>query len=482
VKHKHESCSHGPGSPLFRGPQLSRRAFAKLAGTGIIGSWFLPLAAHETRAQQTRALAVPTLNTARNVIFITLTGAPSHIDTFDLKEGPWTPTDFAPSAFGGDVRWPAGLMPKISEQLGRIAIVRSCQAWAAVHDIAEIWAQIARNPTSALGAVAPHLGSVVALELEAGRNPARDILPPFLAFNTRSVANLRGKGYYSSRYAPFHVPSGDSERASVFTHPSGGERFARRWELVKMLDGAARREARFGREATDMDALYDQAHAIIGASDAGAILQFTPDEVSRYATPGDFSAAWGTTFLLAYKALASRRGTRFVHISGLSWDHHGEIYSKQAGAESLYAHTHRFDLAFSALLKDLQNTPGESAGKTLLDETLVVAGGEFGRTVGPLNMTQGRDHHVRHSILFAGGGVIGGRAIGKTDANGVQLVESGWSRNRDVRAEDIAATIYSALGIDYTTVRHDDPLARGFEYVPGARRDEYGPIDSLFAT
>jgi uncharacterized protein (DUF1501 family) len=81
---------------------------------------------------------------------------------------------------------------------------------------------------------------------------------------------------------------------------------------------------------------------------------------------------------------------------------------------------------------------------------------------------------------MAGGGVKGGRVIGKTDALGSQVVEYGWSPNRDIRPEDITSTIYSALGIDYTTMRTDDPLNRGFEYVPGARVGQYQPIDELF--
>jgi uncharacterized protein (DUF1501 family) len=110
----------------------------------------------------------------------------------------------------------------------------------------------------------------------------------------------------------------------------------------------------------------------------------------------------------------------------------------------------------------------------------VVLYSEFGRTLGPLNAQKGRDHHQRMSIVFAGGGVKGGRILGATDARGETVTDYGWSANRDVRSEDVTATIYSALGIDYTTVRYDDPLARGFEYVPFARQGLYGPIDELF--
>jgi hypothetical protein len=81
---------------------------------------------------------------------------------------------------------------------------------------------------------------------------------------------------------------------------------------------------------------------------------------------------------------------------------------------------------------------------------------------------------------MAGARIQGGRAIGRTDAEGREIAETGWSRDREIRAEDIEATIYSALGIDWTTVRRDDPLGRGFEYVPFADRDLYGPVNELW--
>ena len=117
----------------------------------------------------------------------------------------------------------------------------------------------------------------------------------------------------------------------------------------------------------------------------------------------------------------------------------------------------------------------------MLDETLVVVSGEFGRTVGPVtNDRAGRDHYLQMFYLFAGGGVQGGNVIGATDPTGAFTTDPGWSRQRSIRPEDIEATIYSALGIDWTTIRNDDPLGRGFEYVPEAAEDIYGPVDELW--
>ena len=82
--------------------------------------------------------------------------------------------------------------------------------------------------------------------------------------------------------------------------------------------------------------------------------------------------------------------------------------------------------------------------------------------------------------VLAGGGVKGGRTIGQTNETGAFTVDPGWSRLRNIRPEDIEATIYSALGIDWTTVRYDDPLGRGFQYVPLSDEDAYAPVDELF--
>ena len=82
--------------------------------------------------------------------------------------------------------------------------------------------------------------------------------------------------------------------------------------------------------------------------------------------------------------------------------------------------------------------------------------------------------------FFAGGGVKGGRAIGATNASGSTTADYGWSQNRFVYPEDIEATIYSALGIDWTTIRRDDPLGRGFEYVPQTGAFQFYPVHELW--
>lgn len=457
-------CQRGGSFPLG-GVGFSRRQFLKVTGTGIVASYFLPVVnAHLLGS----ANAVnPSLHrTAKNCILIFLSGAPSHIDTWDLKEGAWTPPDFAPTSYG-ETRFPQGLMPKTAEQLSKMAIVRSGLSWAAVHQLAQAWSQIARNPSGATGGIAPHIGAVVALEAQQARQVS-DILPGFVSLNQV----MAGSGYLPARYAPFAVqPSANG--LSALSHPEGAPRFADRWGALQLID-ADRRSGALGRNAADMGGFYEQAKVLIDSPDANSIFSYTAADSVRYGSTG-----FGNSLIIARNLVSARRGTRFVQVTMGGWDHHSNIYAMQGN--SLYSQMRTFDPAYGALLTDLASSPGSQSGTTLLDETTVVVLGEFGRTVGPLNAQQGRDHFLRMSIVFAGGGMRGGKIIGKTDDAGRNAAEFGWAGNRDVRPEDVTSTIYSALGIDYTTVRRDDPLNRGFEYVPFAKDGAYGPINELFA-
>lgn len=464
-KEKCSECTRGGGFPVV-GDGFSRRRFLRVAGTGLVASWFAEVLSPTLLHSAT--VSAPLLRkTAKNCILVFLPGAPSHVDMWDLKEGAWTPPALAPTSYAGNIRFPQGLLPKTAGHLSKLTLVRSGLAWAAVHQLAQTWTQISRNPTGALGNISPHIGAVVALESQASRGLS-DVLPAFVALNS---GNIPKSGYLPAQYAPFGVqPSANG--LTTLTHPDGTARFNERWSAIQQMD-ADRVTGQLGKTSLDLDSFYDQAKTLMDAPDVNRLFAYTPEEHARYG-----NTAFGDSMVVARNLVGARRGTRFVQVSMGGWDHHDNIY--ETTGNSLFTQCGSFDPAFSSLLTDLAAAPGSVQGKTLLDETLVVVVGEFGRTVGPLNGQGGRDHFLRMSIVFAGGGTRGGRAIGETDALGDKVKEYGWSANRDVRPEDVTCTIYSALGIDYTTVRSDDPLGRGFEYVPFAKDGVYQPIDELF--
>lgn len=442
-------------------PHWTRRQFFQLVGAGVTGSFL---------ASKARASAVITQqpvqmqNTAKNVVFILLQGAPSHIDTFDFKVVPGvTPTDFNPATVSG-ITWPTGLLPNLAGNLPDMAIVRSVQAWALVHSLAQRWTQIGRNPAAALGDIAPNIGSVVAIEKDVERKPTQ-VFPTFVALNSSSAA---GPGYFSSSYAPFELNPSATGVANT-TNPDGQTVFNQRWSQLHALDDPLRINSPYGQPLNDYNDFYSAAQGMMYNSAVQQAFGYAAADSQRYGGTG-----FGNACLVAKQILASNQGTRYIEITLGSWDMHQDIYGQSnPKGNNLYTLGKTFDTGASAFLADLK-----SSG--LLDETLVVMAGEFGRTVGALSGAGGRDHYPQQSVIFAGAGVKGGRALGSTSTDGSTTVDPGWSRNRDIKPEDIEATIYSAMGINWTTVRYDDPFGRGFEYVPFSDQDAYGPINELW--
>ena len=439
---------------------INRRIFFEITGAGVAGYFLSPLdLAAQTSITQEPAVV---LNSAKNAIFMLLTGAASHVDTFDLKVGPWTPANFAPTTLDG-VDFPAGLLPALSSQWGKFALLRSCQSNALVHSLLQTWNQIARNPTSSTGGIAPNVGSIVALEFESKRRPGQN-LPGFLSLNTGG--NVVRNGYLQARFSPFDVTANAGGLTNL-QHPDGQVTFADRYMVLQAFNRVNPLRVDFDQ----MRDFYTGAQSMMNDPAVNNVFRFSATDQQRYGNSG-----FGSSCIVARNLIAADMGTRYFQINLCGWDNHTNIYQANAG---IYNPARQLDLGLGNLIADLAGTIG-SNGRTLLDETLIVVKGEFGRTVGNLNGQQGRDHYAVHSTLFAGGGVIGGRAIGGTTADGRFVDKPGWSQDRAVGPEDIAATIYSALGINYTTVRRDDPLGRGFQYVPDLANWPVYPVVELF--
>ncbi|HEY3132976.1 MAG TPA: DUF1501 domain-containing protein [Acidobacteriota bacterium] len=468
MKHNRSCCdgSHARMPHLF-GPGFSRRQFFRIAGSAVTGYYFTRVTRPIDILAQSR---VDTIGSAKNCIFVFLGGAPSHIDTFDFKQTESTPADFQPETYNG-ITLSRKLLPLVSDQLDRITIVRSMLAKAAVHQLAQVWSQIGRNPTGPLGNISPHIGAVVALEMDSRRNKS-DVLPGFVALNS---AGIPGGGYFPTRYAPFFVNAAPTG-VSALIHPDGMNRFNDRYALLQQLDSPLRLDpSPLGKVAEDLDDFAQSALTLMKNSDVGDLFKFATDERTRFGNNG-----FGDSCVVARNLLRANRGTRFIALSLGGWDMHQNIYA----ANNIYANSARLDTGLGNLLKDLRSISSpETTGKTLLDDTLIVMQGEFGRTVGKVTGNGGRDHYLRQFVLFAGANVRSYGVVGQTDSMGSanRPVEYGWKNSRDIRNEDVVATIYSALGIDWTTVRYDDPVKRGFEYVPGATHGTYEPVKEIFS-
>ena len=444
-----------PFVPFWRRPALDRRVFFRHLGSAVAGSFFLPGRSLETVARANADVK----GTARWVIFVNMAGAPSHVDTFDLKEGPWTLPEMEPTSYNG-IRWPRGLLPKLAEHMDSIALLRSVRTHAVVHGLMQTWIQIGRNPLSGLSKIAPHIGSVVARELG---NP-KAVLPPFISLNSGGGPN---RGYLEPWTEPFYITPGGRGLPNS-TSPLGAAAFDRRYGLLLELDAETRAMEEIGPVVGEYEQFNLTARTLMYNDDVTRVFTFSNDETARYG-----NTAIGRACLAARNLVRSDMGARFIQINQGGWDNHSGIYTGALNPANANSLARQFDLALGELISDLK-----ASGH--LDRTLIVCMGEFGRTVGPLNSQNGRDHFQQQAVLMAGGGVKGGTVIGRTNDTGAFTIDPGWSQKRDIRPEDIEATLYSALGIDYTKVYHDDPLGRGFYLVPANQSEEYAPVHELW--
>ena len=452
-----------PHRSLFNRPYISRRGFFEVAGAGLAGSYLTAKAAKGCTVQVSQQ--VTTQNKAKNVIFILLAGAPSHTDMFDLKVvNGTTPAAFTPTVVNG-INWPMGILPKLGSHLGNMAIVRSMNAWALVHSLAQEWTQIGRNPAAALGNIAPNIGSVVAIETAAQRTKGQ-VFPSFLALNS---ATSVGNGYLPASYAPFRIVPATAGLPNT-TNSLGQTRFADLWSRMHTLDSPLRINSPLGTPIQDYDDFYNSASQLMYNPVVQQAFSYSAADSTRYG-----STSFGNACLVAKQALAANQGTRFVQITLGSWDMHQDIYgTANPKGNNLFTMCPQLDNGVGALLDDL-------TASGALNDTLIVMAGEFGRTVGPV--TAGRRTRSPRPAI---------RRLRRRGNNGRQshrrnrrrpartTTDFGWSRQRLVKPEDVEATIYSAMGINWTTVRCDDPLQRGFEYVPFSEQNLYGPIDELW--
>ena len=231
----------------------------------------------------------------------------------------------------------------------------------------------------------------------------------------------------------------------------------------------------YGRQVEAFEDFSATAKRLLTDSRWPAAFQITDADRKRYGSTGV-----GIASALARNVLTADAGTRYIHICQHGWDHHKRIWDRTV-TDNHYKLIGDFDPAAASLIEDLAAAPSKATpGKTLLDETLVVLMSEFGRTPGQLNHLAGRDHHKYvFPALFAGAGVKGGLVIGASDADGARCTEPGWNHKAQPRIENVVATIYSALGIDWSKEVHNTPSGRTYVYVDPLGANGFIPTDEL---
>src|SRR5262249_8891038 len=275
----------------------------------------------------------------------------------------------------------------------------------------------------------PTLGSVVAREWSG----AEGDLPPFVALGGGSA----GPGFFGVEFAPYVVADPNAPISNV-TLPEGVDEVRRRRQLEALAAlnrGFARRVDRTSvaqQERFTARALRLQRSPALKAFDLSAEKPAVREAYGLPSPPKEGEAAQEDAGAFARSCLTARRlvehGVRFVEVALDGWDTHADNFN------AVMALSKQLDTGFAALVADL-------AGRGLLEQTLVVCMGEFGRTP-TINAANGRDHWSEvFSVVLAGGGVRGGQVIGASDAKGEQ------PKQRPVTVPDLYATLLSAFGV-----------------------------------
>ncbi|MCS7469233.1 DUF1501 domain-containing protein [Stieleria sp. ICT_E10.1] len=358
-------------------------------------------------------------------------GGPSHYETFDPK--PDAPVEirgaYQPIATQTPGMQFAQPMKKLAAISNDLAIVRSIRHDQGNHGAGNHYMMTGAPPRIPVGCGAfvsfhPSLGSVVAKEIGAPHG-----IPAY--FSLPRMSRSGGPNFLGSKYAPFVVP--DSPNSSGFrvrdvTIPSGltGDRFASRQEIRKHIDTMLRfNDASVADPTLAVDEFYGQGMQIISSKEAQAAFDIhqESDEVRDAYGRNTF----GQQALLARRLVGA--GVPFVTLYHGGWDHHTNIF------KSLDDKLPPFEATIAALISDLKQ-------QGMLERTLVVVLGEFGRTP-KINKDGGRDHWSNAmSVMFAGGQTPGGQVVGATDRQGYAAIE------RVLSPENFVSTIYQKLGID----------------------------------
>jgi hypothetical protein len=378
-----------------------------------------------------------------NCIMLFLVGGPSQIDTWDPKpnapaeiRGPFKPIDT--KVPGIQI---SEIFPKTAVHMDKVSLVRSVYHTAtAVHDTGHQMMQTGRLFSG--GIEHPHAGCVLGyLKGQRGEVPAHVLLPRPIGRTGGNLPHGQSAGYLGKQYDPFVLnadPSDPKFKVPDLLPPEyiSAVRAERRQRLRAAVDGAM---AAFENspQVKQFDENFHLAYRLMSSPQAREAFALDKEPAALRDRYG--RTRFGQSCLMARRLI--ERGVRFVTVNmfetvfdEITWDIHGSRpFTDIAEMSRLVAPN--FDQAFSTLLQDLQD-------RGLLQTTIVIAMGEFGRTP-KINPAGGRDHHPGvWTILMGGGPIKGGRVVGESDELGYI------PKSRPVTPGEVAATLYRGLGLD----------------------------------
>ncbi len=401
---------------------LSRRNFLKAGALGL-GSLGLGDILRLRADQANRGAA--TRDTS--VILIWKGGGPSHIDTWDLK--PQAPAEyrgeFRPIATNVNGIQISEHLPRSARVMDKFSILRSVTHPDAGHDSASHYLLTGYKPTNDIPAnEMPSYGSIVARE----RGPNRPGLPAYIG--VPQAPGHTAAAYLGVAYNPFSLgsdPSTSNFSVRNLTLPSGisVNRLENRRQLLASID-TLRRETDQSGLMEGFDAFNRRAFEMVTSPAAQRAFDINQENARLRESYGMNRV--GQSMLLARRLVEA--GVTFVTVDAGGWDTHANNFEALKSRK-----LPEFDMGWAALLEDMQT-------RGLLENTLVLVWGEFGRTP-RINPAMGRDHWPgAMSVVFAGGGLRMGQAIGVTDDR------AEYPRERPLTPEDVLATMYQVLGID----------------------------------
>lgn len=398
---------------------------------------------------------------AKRVIYLFQSGGPSQLETFDYKpllremngeelpesvrggqrltgmtahqqSFPLAGSQFDFARHGESGAWVSELMPHTAKIVDELCIIRSMHTDAINHDPAITFFQTGSQQTGR-----PSIGSW----LSYGLGSENDNLPAFVVLLSRGreggqplYSRLWGNGFLPSLHQGVQFRSG-ADPVLYLNDPAGLSKTSRR----RMLDGLRELHRRQHERVMDPEintriAQYEMAYRMQTSVPEAMDLSEEPDHIfDLYGPEARKPGTYAANCLLARRL--AERDVRFIQLYHQGWDQHGNL------PNDIRTMTESVDQASAALVIDLKQ-------RGLLDDTLVIWGGEFGRTnysQGKLTMeSYGRDHHPRSfTVWMAGGGVKKGLVLGETDAFGYNIVRD------PVHVHDFQATLLYLLGVDH---------------------------------